>query len=126
MHKFVVCQLFMCERLNPGTSPVLMSHWVAYEVLGSAQESFLMQVQVSSRCLHMCHSDLSAMPPVRVPTILPPLPLFQVPQNGTRNRTPWKGRCLHLKDFQQKVLGAEVGFKSFLSSWISTAVSPLL
>lgn len=65
MHKCVVHQLFMCERVNPGASPVLMSHWVAYEVLGSAQESFLMQVQVSSKCLLMCHSDLSAVPPVR-------------------------------------------------------------
>lgn len=65
MHKGVVYRLFMCESLSPRTSPVLMSHWVDYEVLGSAQESFLTQVQVSSRCLPMCHSDLAAMPAIR-------------------------------------------------------------
>lgn len=65
MHKCVVYQLFMCESLSPGTCPVLMSHWTAYEVRGSAQESFLMQVQLSNRCLPMCHSDLRAIPATR-------------------------------------------------------------
>lgn len=125
MHKGVVYRLFMCESLSPGTSPVLMSHWVDYEVLGSAQESFLRQVQVPSRCLPMCHSDLAAMPAIR--GCKPSFHLFpysRCPRMKTRAHRR-RDVCTQ-ETVQQKVLGTGVGFEFFLFLWLSPAVSPLL
>lgn len=126
MHKGVVYRLFMCESLSPGTSPVLMSHWVDYEVLGSAQESFLRQVQVPSRCLPMCHSDLAAMPAIRGCKPSFHLSLYsRCPKMAPKTRAHGRGDVCTQETVQQKVLGTEVGFKFFLFLWLSPAVCPL-
>lgn len=115
----------MCGSQNPGTSPVLMSHWAAYEVLGSAQLSFLRQAQVSNMCLPMCHSDLSVMPTIReCKPSFHLFPYFRCPTMALKTRAHGRGDVWTQETVQQKVLGTEVGFKSFLFLWLSTSALP--